>query len=264
GQVNTLDTSDHWKHGQHATIVFVDDEWWVISMEAEAKNNNGAYGFHASKLTFNGNNIMFGVEEHTVYASDAGGVYGADGASNIEALHKSGQLVVTLGGQYADLGEGFNYRTKVKQCHTGLSSPKGAFKVTQRETNRFLDAYTSSTNDFGAVTRTAQQNSSQLWDFTKVSGNIYTIQHQPNDYYLDAWEGSNDSEAVTRFQQGNTTQQWQLVYEYSTNSYQLIQVSSGRYLDAYEDNNDGHDYRAVTRESQNNNSQKWHLSPAPQ
>jgi hypothetical protein len=43
-------------------------------------------------------------------------------------------------------------------------------------------------------------------------------------------------------------------------TYTICQLSSGRFLDAYQD--DGHDFRLVTREAQHNDTQRWLLARA--
>jgi protease II len=42
--------------------------------------------------------------------------------------------------------------------------------------------------------------------------------------------------------------------------YTIQQASNGRYVDAYE--SDGQDFRLVTREAQDNDSQRWVLLPS--
>merc|ERR1711879_385001 len=74
----------------------------------------------------------------------------------------------------------------------------------------YLDAHEDNSNDFEAVTRTAQGNDSQLWLLTKV-GNYYTIQQKVNNRYLDAHE-SGGFGAVTRTWEGNDSQKWKLTY----------------------------------------------------
>jgi hypothetical protein len=77
-----------------------------------------------------------------------------------------------------------------------------------------LDAYTSSDNDYGAVTRLSQDNDTQRWKikFWYAGPNMpsyYTLQQVANERYLDAHESASaDYRVVTRPLQDNLTQRW--------------------------------------------------------
>jgi len=94
----------------------------------------------------------------------------------------------------------------------GQDALGGYYTIQQKINNRYLDAWEDSSHDFGAVTRTAQNNDSQKWLLTKV-GNYYTIQQKVNNRYLDAREDSgHDFGAVTRTEQNDDSQLWLLTY----------------------------------------------------
>jgi hypothetical protein len=83
--------------------------------------------------------------------------------------------------------------------------------------------------------------------------------------YLDAYTtGEYDYLAVTRSFQDNKTQKWLLkAVANSDNQYTILHActhysTNRRYLDAY--TNDEHDYSAVTRTVQENNTQKWKVT----
>jgi hypothetical protein len=79
---------------------------------------------------------------------------------------------------------------------------------------RYLDAYTSSGNDYGAVTRDWQGNTTQQWKikFHYAGPNMpsfFSLQQVANGRYLDAHESaSEDYRVVTRGDQNNLTQRW--------------------------------------------------------
>ena len=134
---------------------------------------------------------------------------------------------------------------------------KGSFTIQQASNNRFVDAFTSS-DDFSAVTRPAQNNDTQRWVFTPV-GALYSIRQESSDRFLDAHTNNNngnDFSAVTRTAQNNATQMWAVVpVKGELSTYTIQQMRNGRYLDAH--TNNGNDFSAVTRTSQSNDTQKW-------
>ena len=130
--------------------------------------------------------------------------------------------------------------------------------VRQRNTGRFLDAHENSANDYRLVTRPAQGNDSQRWQFTQV-GFLVTVQQKVNGRYLDAYEGSGqDFRIVTREAQDDDSQRWVLMPA-GGNHFTMQQLVNGRYADAYESG--AQDFRLVTREAQDNDSQRWVLRP---
>jgi len=154
---------------------------------------------------------------------------------------------------------------------------RGTFRIQQKETMRYLDAYGTS-NDFKVITRGWQSNPSQWWYLESVGdlqSQIYTIQQVGDNNgasvgrFLDAYEdSSHDYYATTRTNQHNPSQQWHLTATATAgdDTYTIQEVghnngalwSPARYLDAYEGSHDG---LAVTRGWQGNPSQEWVLTP---
>jgi hypothetical protein len=143
----------------------------------------------------------------------------------------------------------------------GVTTPASAqtiVTIQQVSNNRFVDAHEHAGEDFRVVTRAAQNNNTQLWIMTHVSGQVYTFQQLSNGRYLDAHEHSGeDYRLVTRPAQNNPTQQW-LLTGLGGGIYTIQQVSNGRYVDAHE--HAGEDYRLVTRTAQNNATQQWRIT----
>ena len=78
------------------------------------------------------------------------------------------------------------------------------YTIQQVSTNRYLDAYEDSTNDYRTVTRTDQNNDSQRWVITYEGNDRYTIQQASNNRFLDAYDyGGSDYLMVTRTAQNN-------------------------------------------------------------
>ena len=115
-----------------------------------------------------------------------------------------------------------------------------------RVNSRYLDAYTSGDGD--VVTRTYQDNATQLWCFGIVGNNTFRIHHGAfTGQVLDAHESTNGYKAVLRDMQGNSSQSWKVESINGQPIFALTQLSSARvltYLDSSED-----DYRAVTTAS---------------
>ncbi|KZS42538.1 hypothetical protein AWE51_03595 [Aquimarina aggregata] len=131
---------------------------------------------------------------------------------------------------------------------------RSGFKIIQASSNRFFDAHTSAANDFSLVTRTAQNNNTQLWGL-KLVGAVYTIQQKSNGRFIDAHVSSNnDFSVVTRTAQNNDTQRWVIMP--STNGTSTIQqLYNGRFIDAH--TSAANDFSLVTRTAQNNDTQRW-------
>ena len=177
----------------------------------------------------------------------------------------------------------------------GLPLPlaAGIHTVRQKSSGRFLDAYQSSGHDFSIVTRSVQNNDTQRWRFTPV-GMVHTVQQLSSERFLDAHQNpADDYSAVTRGDQDNDTQKWVAMHVaaepvvnrampdptdettdpeaafgigvpnelpvFGIPVYTLQQLSSGRFLDAHE--NSAHDFSAVTRGDQNNDTQRWEVAP---
>jgi len=125
----------------------------------------------------------------------------------------------------------------------------------------YLDAYTTGESDGDVVTRSFQDNDTQVWCFNEVSSGVFTIQHRSfSGLYLDAYLGSNDYKAALRSgPQTDGSQYWQVTY--TTNTYpdphRIAQQVNGRYLEAL--TTSGSDYRAVTRPGSSSSLQRWEL-----
>jgi len=159
---------------------------------------------------------------------------------------------------------------QVEQALSALPLPDGCYRLRHVRNGRMLDAYTSGNGR--VMTRDWQNNTTQVWCFTLDNDDgidRYRVQHRSySGQYLDAYEGCCDYDAVLRDRQNNATQKWYVLESpnepagASTSggvplgfSYiRLRQSSSYRYLDAY---TLGHDYQAVTRDYQSNNTQDW-------
>ena len=136
--------------------------------------------------------------------------------------------------------------------------------IRQRSTGRFLDAHEENDQDFSAVTRADQQNDTQVWVVTPVAG-VYTVQQASNGRFVDAHEASShDFSVVSRKTQHHNpaqrdTQRW-VVTAIGDDTFTLQQLSTARYLDAYESS--GNDFKVVTRTRQTNDTQRWIIEPA--
>ena len=138
------------------------------------------------------------------------------------------------------------------------------YTIRQRSNGRFLDAHEENDQDFSVVTRTDQQNDTQRWTVTPVAG-VYTLQQASNGRLMDAHEAaSHDYSVVSRITQSynpdqRDTQRW-VVTALGDDTYTLQQLSTARYLDAYESS--GNDFKVITRTRQNNDTQRWIIEPA--
>lgn len=137
---------------------------------------------------------------------------------------------------------------------------RGNFTIQQKNNNRFLDAHTSSSNDFSVVTRSQQNNDTQRWKFNPA-GTIYTLEQKSSHRFVDAHEHSGaDFSLVTRTAQNNDTQRWAfLQVPHKLSTYTIQQLSNGRFMDAY--TGGVNDHNVVSRAAQHNSSQQWILSP---
>lgn len=134
----------------------------------------------------------------------------------------------------------------------------GTHTIQQKSNGRFLDAHESSPNDFSVVTRGAQNNDTQRWDFAPVA-TVYTMRQVSSGRFVDAHEtGANDFSVVTRTHQGNDTQRWVFSpVEGELSTYTIQQLRNSRFMDAHEG---GNDHSVVTRTAQRNDTQRWLLS----
>ena len=90
--------------------------------------------------------------------------------------------------------------------------PYDDFTIRQVSSSRFVDAWHDEDHDFSVVTRTAQNNDSQLWSMALGEvGYIVTIQQESNNRFLDAHQNAGeDFSVVTRTAQNNDSQLWLL------------------------------------------------------
>jgi Ricin-type beta-trefoil lectin domain-like len=142
----------------------------------------------------------------------------------------------------------------------------GVYTIQQMSNKRYVDAYQSEGKDFAMVTRKKQDNDTQKWILTLVAGNTYTIKQKSSHRFVDAYQSEGkDYAMVTRKAQNDDTQLWILTPvgddPIGTTTYTIQQKSSGRYVDAYQD--EGKNFAMVTRERQNNSTQKWTILHTP-
>jgi hypothetical protein len=152
------------------------------------------------------------------------------------------------------------------------AKPFGTFTIRQVYNRRYLDAYDYPVamygGDYRAVTRTSQlaKNDTQRWlldQFGTSPNYYYRIRQKSTGRYLDAWETSKDYAVMTtRRREFNDSQRWLLTphddITIASLTWSIQQKSTRRYLDAYL--TEPNDYRAVTRDKQANNTQRWLLT----
>ena len=142
-----------------------------------------------------------------------------------------------------------------------LTLQPGLYTIQQQSNGRFVDAHEHSGEDFGLVTRPAQNNRTQRWMLIPVGG-VFTIQQKSNGRFVDAHEHSGEDSLVTRTAQNNDTQKWVLTRfggPYIGGLYTIRQKSNGRFVDAYQSSGD--DFALVTRTAKNNEAQRWIVTP---
>jgi hypothetical protein len=120
--------------------------------------------------------------------------------------------------------------------------------IQQLSSDRFLDAHQSSADDFSVVTRGDQDNDTQKWVAMHVATEPVVNQAFPGP----ADETTNPESA---FGIGVPNQLPTL----GIPAFTLQQLSSGRFLDAHQ--NSAHGFSAATRGNQNNDTQRWVVSP---
>jgi hypothetical protein len=140
-----------------------------------------------------------------------------------------------------------------------LTLQPGLYTIQQQSNGRFVDAHEHSGEDFGLVTRPAQNNDTQKWVLTRFGGpymgGLYTIQQKSNGRFVDAYQSSGDDFAlVTRPAKNNDAQRW-IVTPSGNNTFTVQQKSTGRFADAHEI--EEKDFALVTRPAQNNDTQRW-------
>ena len=142
----------------------------------------------------------------------------------------------------------------IRQLYPAGVLAAGTYTIRQKSNNRFLDAHEIADKDFRLVTRTAQNNNTQLWELAVV-GAVFTIRQKSNGRFVDAHDTSaNDFRTVTRSAQDDDSQRWVRLPS-SGGTFTFRQLSTGRYLDAHEGSDK--DFQLVTRPAQNNDSQRW-------
>ena len=65
----------------------------------------------------------------------------------------------------------------VAKANTALT---GTYTLQQKVNLRYLDAHTSSGNDYSVVTRAAQGDDSQKWVITHIANGLHTMQQKLN------------------------------------------------------------------------------------
>ena len=140
-----------------------------------------------------------------------------------------------------------------------LTLQPGLYTIQQQSNGRFVDAHEHSGEDFGLVTRPAQNNDTQKWVLTRFGGpymgGLYTIQQKSNGRFVDAYQSSGDDFAlVTRPAKNIDAQRW-IVTPSGNNTFTVQQKSTGRFADAHEI--EEKDFALVTRPAQNNDTQRW-------
>ena len=144
------------------------------------------------------------------------------------------------------------------------------YTIRQKSNGRYLDAYEGE-KDSTLVTRNNQNNATQRWVLTRWSeggANAYRVQQLSTSRFMDAYAGEKDNRVVTRNFQENATQVWIIKKAPVITTpppaplnglYFIKQNSSGMFLDAHQ--NEGKDWRIVTRAAQNNTTQMWRVVP---
>jgi len=199
---------------------------------------------------------------------------------HIDAIGGVGTLQQVHTGRYLDAYETDHDHSVVTRPAQNNDSQKwvliptgiqGAYTIQQLSTARYLYAHESESDDYSAVTRSAQYSDgkhhlSQVWHLTTFSDGGFAFKQLstgstggtggPTSRYLDAYQSAaHDFSAVTRLHQGDESQLWN--FEPVGGVYTLRQDSTERYLDAYADNQ--RDYGVVTRESKR---RPWNNAPS--
>ncbi len=91
-----------------------------------------------------------------------------------------------------------------------VTTLNGEYRLQQKLNQRYADAYGESRHDYRLVTRSFQNNDSQIWIIKPVESeqDTYRIQQKINQRYVDAYHKSNDYDLVTRSWQNNDSQKW--------------------------------------------------------
>ena len=148
----------------------------------------------------------------------------------------------------------------------GVDTLGGIYKMQQKSTGRYVDAYLDSDHDYTLVCRGPQEDDTQKWIFKKdkenIYDNVYTIQQKINGRYVDAYESLDlKYKMVTRELQNNDSQKW-ILTNLNDNVYSIQQKSTGRYADAYEVSSEN--YKLFTELWQGDYSQQWILTWIPE
>merc|ERR1719361_731331 len=93
------------------------------------------------------------------------------------------------------------------------------YTIQQKHSKPYADAYEHAGDDFQVVTRPWNSIESQVWVFTKSSGDEYNIQQKSTKRFLDAYEDKDhDNKVVTRTWKGKEPQVW-IVKKIDGNEY---------------------------------------------
>lgn len=129
----------------------------------------------------------------------------------------------------------------------------------QASSGRYVDAHVTAGEDFGVVTRAAQNNRTQYWVMTRVGETTnFTFRQVSTGRYLDAYlSDSDDYRLVTRAARSGSGQQWNVTTLGGGSLFAIQHVTDGRFVDAHE--SEAQDFRLVTRPRQNNDTQAWRI-----
>ncbi len=135
----------------------------------------------------------------------------------------------------------------------------GVFTIQQKSNRRFVDTHKDSRGDFRLVTRSPQEDDTQKWILMHLGSDEYTLQQLSSRWFV----GADPLEASRRFalviRQGRRYSQKWILKSSGPNTFTLQQKSTGRLMDAYE--TEAEDFALVTRPAQNDDTQRWILTP---
>jgi len=124
----------------------------------------------------------------------------------------------------------------------------GLYTITQKATQRQLDAYEVGAADAYAFTAPPSFSTSQQFIVRRVLGQVRTISQRSTGRLLDCYPattGLDNFAAVMRDYQGDSTQRW-LFHTVAHNEFVLQHSKTGRLLEAFADDVAGHGFRALT------------------
>jgi len=149
------------------------------------------------------------------------------------------------------------YQDTVEHATNTSLLPDGVYRIKHHVNVKYLKI-----NKNDILASGSKQTDATKWRFRSVDDisnrstpNVYTIQSDDSDLYLDAHYDSNDERTVMKPKQNNWTQQW-VVRKNTNGKYTIRQNSkSNRMLDAYESGTRA----VVVRGVQDDSSQMWDI-----